>query len=167
EELNRTDFPRNVFQLQNRYRHILYSFYDENPNDSLIMWLQSNLPYYTSGSTSYPLNTVLIPVGSVESPFYEQEGPDFINFAGLGKMVSHEMMHAFDSTGIRYELKNAQNLLTSSKQCQNEQLSNTQTFIINDVSMKATLPADLILNEALSDSSAVQLAWEAYRSILN
>ncbi|KAL1421517.1 hypothetical protein MTO96_023079 [Rhipicephalus appendiculatus] len=41
-------------------------------------------------------NTIVIPTAIVQRPFFYENGPDALNYGGLGKGIGHELMHAFD-----------------------------------------------------------------------
>ena len=41
----------------------------------------------------------VIPYGAMEAPFFFWDVPDYINYAGIGHMIAHELMHGFDETG--------------------------------------------------------------------
>lgn len=44
-------------------------------------------------------NELILPAGGIQWPFYSKKAPQGWNFGGLGAVVGHEMMHAFDSDG--------------------------------------------------------------------
>lgn len=35
----------------------------------------------------------------MEAPLFFWDVPDYINYAGVGHMIAHEVMHGFDGTG--------------------------------------------------------------------
>jgi putative endopeptidase len=54
--------------------------------------------YYRRG-----LNQVVIPAAMLQPPLFRSDGDMARNFAVLGSIICHEMSHAFDSYGSRYD----------------------------------------------------------------
>nr|XP_027235199.1 membrane metallo-endopeptidase-like 1 isoform X3 [Penaeus vannamei]XP_027235200.1 membrane metallo-endopeptidase-like 1 isoform X4 [Penaeus vannamei] len=158
-----------------RYRSYLYSMYTRGPSNPEVMWNQFLLPYKSYGTYVYAMNKFLIPYGAMTPPlFYGDDVPNYINFAGIGHMIAHELMHSFDGTGIYYdgEKRNQDkipesHLYVPHTECLSEKLIYPQ--VVNttaDLDTNFTLPHRLALNELLSDSAATRLAWETYISLL-
>ncbi|KAL1441927.1 hypothetical protein MTO96_031083 [Rhipicephalus appendiculatus] len=53
--------------------------------------------YYAPGQ-----NVLTIPTAIIARPLYFHGGVDALNYGGIGAIVGHEMMHAFDVQGLRY-----------------------------------------------------------------
>uniref|UniRef100_A0A7E4ZUZ2 Peptidase_M13 domain-containing protein n=1 Tax=Panagrellus redivivus TaxID=6233 RepID=A0A7E4ZUZ2_PANRE len=49
------------------------------------------------------LNKVFIHVGYIQLPFFTPSVPDYVNYAGLGHTVGHELMHAFGIKARGYD----------------------------------------------------------------
>ncbi|KAH7957571.1 hypothetical protein HPB52_020283 [Rhipicephalus sanguineus] len=49
------------------------------------------------------LNTLVVPTAAISRPLYTQRVPEALNYGALGAIVGHEMMHAYDVTGIDYD----------------------------------------------------------------
>ena len=47
-------------------------------------------------------NELIIPYGTIMSPFYSREASDAWNYGALGCIIGHEMCHAFDEDGKNY-----------------------------------------------------------------
>ncbi|KAK8780799.1 hypothetical protein V5799_017860, partial [Amblyomma americanum] len=50
-------------------------------------------------------NTITIYPGLLQPPFFFKDAPAAINYGGLGQVVGHEIMHAFDADGITYSYR--------------------------------------------------------------
>ncbi|XP_063596981.1 membrane metallo-endopeptidase-like 1 isoform X2 [Penaeus indicus] len=157
-----------------RYRSFLYSMYERGPSNPEVMWNQFLLPYKSYGTYVYAMNKFLIPYGAMAPPlFYGDDVPHYINFAGIGHMIAHELMHSFDGTGIYYdgERRNPDKISESQAyvphtECLSEKLIYPQYVnTTSDLDTNFTLPHRLALNELLSDSAATRLAWETYISL--
>ena len=53
--------------------------------------------YYTA-----IMNKIIIPLGILQDPFYEANRPDVLNYGGIGFSIGHELSHAFDDNGRKY-----------------------------------------------------------------
>ncbi|KAI8047518.1 uncharacterized protein B0P05DRAFT_565796 [Gilbertella persicaria] len=51
------------------------------------------------------LNKVMIPAGLLQLPYFDPEGPSYLYVGAIGWMIGHEIMHAFDTLGRRYNDK--------------------------------------------------------------
>lgn len=45
----------------------------------------------------------VIPLALLTQPYFRADVPQFIPYATIGLIFSHEMLHGFDMTGIRYD----------------------------------------------------------------
>lgn len=68
-----------------------------NPNQWSMSPLTVNARYFPSN------NSFVLPIALLQPPFYDPEGSDIENMAGIGFTVSHELSHAFDDTGAKYD----------------------------------------------------------------
>ncbi|XP_077167865.1 endothelin-converting enzyme 1 isoform X2 [Paroedura picta] len=48
-------------------------------------------------------NEIVFPAGILQAPFYTQSSPMALNFGGIGVVVGHELIHAFDDQGREYD----------------------------------------------------------------
>ena len=44
-----------------------------------------------------------ITAGQLQPPFFDHELPFSMNFGGIGIVIGHELTHAFDSNGAKYD----------------------------------------------------------------
>ncbi|XP_076029535.1 endothelin-converting enzyme 2-like [Oratosquilla oratoria] len=164
-------FLKNTVTLMKRFRANMYSLFHNGTTSPEAMWNQYVLPQSTSCVYLYALNHFVIPYGAMNLPFYKKGYPDVINSAGIGLMISHEMMHAFDSTGLKYDGNRRYTrdelpelpMATAVSECLNEQLQHnfslpTKSGTTNTVQFPHNLP----LNELMADSAALRLAWSTY-----
>ncbi|KAK3864901.1 hypothetical protein Pcinc_029445 [Petrolisthes cinctipes] len=161
-------FMETSLMLLERYRSMLYQSLFLNPSNPSQLWRQFLLPYSNSGVAVYALNKFLIPFGAMEMPLYHPGVPEYLNYAGVGHMIAHELMHGFDSTGIHYNEDGKTNMTTPDDfQLYSEQIagqlelyrSSTSNTKLSSVFQ---LNKYLKFNEVLAESGAAQLAWEAY-----
>lgn len=48
-------------------------------------------------------NAVVCPAGLLQLPFYERDAPMYLQYGALGTLLAHEMTHAIDTPGRRYD----------------------------------------------------------------
>lgn len=48
-------------------------------------------------------NTMAFPAGILQAPFYDVNASEEENLAGIGTIIAHEMTHAFDNNGAKYD----------------------------------------------------------------
>ena len=48
-------------------------------------------------------NTMAFPAGILQAPFYNVNATEEENLAGIGTIIAHEMTHAFDNNGAKYD----------------------------------------------------------------
>ncbi|KAK2588944.1 hypothetical protein KPH14_001799 [Odynerus spinipes] len=49
-------------------------------------------------------NQIVFPAGILQSPFYDMQNSDSLNYGGIGVVMGHELTHAFDDQGRQYDL---------------------------------------------------------------
>ena len=48
------------------------------------------------------MNEIIFPAAILQSPFFSKDADDGINFGSIGAFVGHEMIHAFDDKGRKF-----------------------------------------------------------------
>ena len=48
-------------------------------------------------------NEIVFPAAILQSPFFSMNAPDALNYGGIGAVIGHEISHAFDDQGSRYD----------------------------------------------------------------
>ncbi|XP_065289075.1 uncharacterized protein [Dermacentor albipictus] len=95
----------------------LYKPYPETPMDRLFpswikalslsshyIWSDQTTWFYDEAEVNAHyisfINYITIPTGMIQHPFFYPYGPLGLNYGGLGMIVGHEIMHAFDVQGV-------------------------------------------------------------------
>ena len=51
-----------------------------------------------------PLNNeIVFPAAILQAPFYDYLADDAVNYGGIGAVIGHEISHAFDDSGARFD----------------------------------------------------------------
>jgi predicted metalloendopeptidase len=53
------------------------------------------------------LNEIVVPAGILQPPMFDADADDAVNFGGIGTVIAHEITHAFDDQGRRYDADGA------------------------------------------------------------
>lgn len=48
-------------------------------------------------------NEIVFPAAILQPPFFSMNAPDPLNYGGIGAVIGHEISHAFDDQGSRYD----------------------------------------------------------------
>ena len=117
-----------------------------------------------------PKNEIVFPAAILQPPFFNLAADDAVNYGGIGAVIGHEMGHAFDDQGSKYDGKgNLRNWWTKKDAAQFKkrtdalvaQYSNYAVFDDLNVNGKLTL------GENIGDLSGVTIAYKAYKTSLN
>ncbi|WP_144443329.1 M13-type metalloendopeptidase, partial [Oenococcus oeni] len=54
-------------------------------------------------------NSINFPAGILQLPFYEFKRDPAANYGGIGAVIAHEVSHAFDTNGARFDEKGSLN----------------------------------------------------------
>ncbi|XP_065291073.2 neprilysin-11-like [Dermacentor albipictus] len=110
-------------------------------------------------------NTMIIPAGIINSPFYSAKYPISVNFGGLGHVIAHEIVHGFDDDSIR-EPKNglSRDWWTMDARAQYEQRVRCLKRMYFPLGLNMH-DRSAIMSEDIADSVGLAQAQKAYRSL--
>ncbi len=102
-------------------------------------------------------NSIVIPAGILQAPFFEESAEYEQNLGGIGVVIAHEISHAFDSLGAQFdENGNLNNWWTDEDYEAFNQLCNKIIDEYNSVKVEAgNIDGELTLNENLADIAAM------------
>ncbi|GAB6019784.1 hypothetical protein CHUAL_001332 [Chamberlinius hualienensis] len=177
-KLNTTDFFTNTIKLQRINREIHRELYVQKlEKNEIEKYFSIDIPYATNAYYVYYFNKMAVSLGMLQSPYYTFEAPNYFTYGSLGSVIAHEMFHAFDTIGFKYDSDGNLNNWTNSMDVNH--IDNITTcfkkwyadnFVIqfnyNSNTIEVTLDGGYTLNENIADSS-IKLTYNAYKTWAN
>ena len=66
------------------------------------------MPPHAVNAYYHPLrNEIVFPAGILSPPMFDADADDAVNFGGIGTVIAHEITHAFDDSGRRFDAAGA------------------------------------------------------------
>ncbi|KAH9503971.1 Membrane metallo-endopeptidase-like 1, partial [Bulinus truncatus] len=112
------------------------------------------------------MNSIEFPEAQFQSPVYDRGIPDSINYGSLASIIGHELIHGFDTVGIKYDKVGVGGFNWNSSfidkfnnktKCLIDQYS---SFVIKK--MNETIDGIQTLNENMADNSGIKISFTAY-----
>ncbi|MGA1670587.1 MAG: M13-type metalloendopeptidase, partial [Candidatus Nanopelagicaceae bacterium] len=122
--------------------------------------------YYNPG-----MNEIVFPAAILQSPFFDLDADDAVNYGGIGAVIGHEIGHGFDDQGSRYdgdgrlvnwwsdEDRKEFEKRTSSLIAQYDALAPEET-------PESKVNGSLTIGENIGDLGGATIAYKAYRIAL-
>jgi putative endopeptidase len=104
------------------------------------------------------------PAGILQPPFYDDKIDPAVNFGGIGVVIGHEMTHAFDDQGAKYDLHgNVNNWFTADdlKQFNERTKCVADEYSGFEVAPGQNLNGRLTLGENTADNGGIRIAFQA------
>jgi predicted metalloendopeptidase len=133
--------------------------------DEWAMTPQTVNAYYNPG-----LNEIVFPAAILQPPFFDPHAEDAVNYGGIGAVIGHEISHAFDDQGSKYDGDgNLQNWWTDEDRVAFTTLANrlVEQFAGYEPLPGKPLNGELTLGENIADLSGMSIALKAYSLALN
>jgi len=135
--------------------------------DEWFMTPQMVNAYYNPG-----FNEIVFPASILQSPFFDVTREDAANFGGIGSVIGHEIGHAFDDQGSRYDATGR--LADWWRESDRAAFEERTRSLIGqfDALVPRELPdrhvsGALTIGENIGDLGGVGIAWKAYLMSLN
>lgn len=154
-------FTNHMLAARLKTQH-MFKYIDVRPNRRA--WSQT--PLAINAFYSARANGLWIPAGMLQAPFIDSAHSDARNYGSIGCILAHEMSHAFDDEGSRFDATgdlhpwwhpNTTAGFAERKQCL-EQLYSSFVVDGRNVSGKLTIGEDI------ADTAGVKLSYEAFAS---
>lgn len=111
-------------------------------------------------------NEIVFPAGILQPPFFNADADDAANYGGIGSVIGHEISHAFDDQGSRFDGEgNLRNWWTDKDRARFETRTRS---LIAQYDAFSPLPGyhvngALTLGENVADNAGLAIALRAYR----
>ncbi|KAH6925876.1 hypothetical protein HPB50_011495 [Hyalomma asiaticum] len=142
------------------YRYFTSRIYSDNATDNFTTGVAN--AFYSGGT-----NAMTIQAGIVQPPMYFPDGTAALNYGGLGQVIGHEIMHAYDVEGImRDDASRSAGFRTNAStlvEYERKVLCLRKSY--EDYEKNARQLDDTIDSEGFADYSGLQLAYAAYRGL--
>jgi putative endopeptidase len=123
---------------------------------------------YTVNAMYYPnFNTIVLPAGIINKAIYDSSANPAENYGTIGYIIGHEISHAFDTTGARYdENGNYTNWWTAEDYANFEKLSKDAERYYDGAEVATGLEVNgkLTIDENIADMAGLEAALDAYTS---
>ncbi|XP_011139623.1 endothelin-converting enzyme homolog isoform X2 [Harpegnathos saltator] len=112
-------------------------------------------------------NQIVFPAGILQSPFYDMENPNSLNFGGIGVVMGHELTHAFDDQGREYDMHGNLNQWWNDATIEKFK-SRTECFVNQYDTYEVQgrhVDGRQTLGENIADNGGLKAAYHAYRAM--
>ncbi|ORX79353.1 zincin, partial [Anaeromyces robustus] len=154
------------------YHDFFVSIYNENRKieEQAEDIIEKIMPAYEVNAFYNLLDNLMsFPAGVLQSPNFDINQPDYINYGNVGSTIGHEITHAFDDRGKNYDAEgkefnwwtdNDSEEFNEFSQCFIDQY-NIYSFELEGE--KYNVDGERTLNENLADNGGLDRAYEAWK----
>ncbi|XP_068084571.1 neprilysin-1-like [Anabrus simplex] len=170
-DIDPDDFFGNVIRRYRQLRTIPPDIFDQPTTDR--RWAY---PFVVNAFYELTLNSIVIPLAMLAQPYFRGDIPRYVPYATVGLVFAHEMLHAFDLTGIGYDAEGTPDewfspesrlKLEARLDCIIRQYATTFWKQVTFLGATIDIQFDwnVTRNENMADISALQIAYSAWRTL--
>jgi len=119
----------------------------------------------------HPLrNEIVFPAGILQTPFFDADADDAVNYGGIGAVIGHEITHGFDDMGSRFDAEgHFRNWWTPEDRKEFERRADVVAEQYAGYTVLGDLALDgrLTLGENIADLGGVTIAYAALQEALD
>ena len=111
-------------------------------------------------------NEIVFPAGILQSPYFDNNADDALNYGGIGMVIGHEMTHAFDDQGAQFDKNgNVENWWTKDDYTKFKAKTQQVVDLYNSFTVLDTLHVKgaMTLGENTADVGGVAIAYDAFK----
>jgi putative endopeptidase len=117
------------------------------------------------------MNSLTIPAGIIQPPFFDRAADPAVNFGGIGVLAAHELIHGFDALGSKYDERgNVRDWWSPDDRKESAQAMSCQVAQVNEAvpqSDDAPRPLNNItVGESAAYDGSVRIAYRALMDAL-
>jgi predicted metalloendopeptidase len=127
-------------------------------------WLMT--PQTVNAYYNPSLNEIVFPAAILQAPFFDVAAEDAVNYGAIGAIIGHEISHAFDDQGCKYDSEgNLNNWWTAEDQAAFHRKSAHLVEQFSEYSPLSgkSVNGELTLGENIADLSGLSIAYKAWR----
>jgi putative endopeptidase len=111
-------------------------------------------------------NEIVFPAGILQSPYFDNEADDALNYGGIGMVIGHELTHAFDDQGAQFDKEgNVSNWWTKDDYEKFKGKTQRVIDLYNKFTVLDTVHVKgaLTVGENAADVGGVAIAYDAFK----
>jgi putative endopeptidase len=111
-------------------------------------------------------NEIVFPAGILQSPYFDNNADDALNYGGIGMVIGHEMTHAFDDQGAQFDKDgNVKNWWTKDDYAKFKAKTQQVVELYNSFKVLDTMHVKgaMTLGENTADIGGVAIAYDAFK----
>jgi putative endopeptidase len=111
-------------------------------------------------------NEIVFPAAILQSPYFDNDADDALNYGGIGMVIGHEMTHAFDDQGAQFDKDgNVKNWWTKDDYARFKAKTQQVVDLYNSFTVLDTvhIKGAMTLGENTADVGGVAIAYEAFK----
>jgi len=129
------------------------------------------MPPQTVNAYFNPLyNEIVFPAAILQPPFYNYKADAAVNYGGIGAVIGHEISHAFDDSGARFDAEgNLKNWWTEKDKKEFEKRGDQLADFYSNIKVLDSLPinGEFTLGENIGDLGGVLAAYDGLQMYLD
>ena len=126
-------------------------------------------PQTVNAYCSFNLNEIVFPAAILQTPFFDKDADDAVNYGALGAVIGHEISHGFDDQGSKFDGKgNMKEWWTPEDKKRFTQKAKrlVEQFNQYEVEPGVNVNGQLTLGENIADLGGITIAFDAYQARL-
>ncbi len=123
-------------------------------------------PQTVNAYCSFGLNDVVFPAAILQPPFFSTKADDAINYGAIGSVIGHEITHAFDDQGSKFDGKgNRKTWWTKQDNARFTKKAKVLVKQCNEYQVTGGIKVNgqLTLGENIADLGGASIAFDAYQ----
>ena len=112
------------------------------------------------------MNEIVFPAGILQSPYFDVDADDALNYGGIGMVIGHEITHSFDDQGAQYDkVGNVTNWWTKTDYEKFKARTNQVIDQYNKLTVLDSMHVKgaLTVGENTADIAGVAIAYDAFK----
>lgn len=111
-------------------------------------------------------NSITFPAGILQPPLFKKDYPDFHNYGSMGYIMGHEMVHAFDHNGAKYDREgNLREWMSNLSKAKYEEKNRCIADFYSTLDIGGRkINGNITLGENIADIAGLKYAFKAYET---